>query len=77
MKKPTSQFLNSMSIILGGALLIFEISGEERNVYVMILGLVLLMFGLYRATNFWVETKDDHQNEGGENDRDESNNKLL
>jgi hypothetical protein len=61
MNKPSSQFINSAVIIIGGMLLIFEISGEERNVYVMIVGLVMLMFGLYRATNFWVETKDDHK----------------
>ncbi|MCX2837295.1 MULTISPECIES: hypothetical protein [Salinimicrobium] len=68
MKKPSSQFINSAVIIIGGVLLIFEISGEERNVYVMIIGLVMLMFGLYRATNYWVETKDDHKkDEEGEN----------
>ncbi|UZH54987.1 hypothetical protein JRG66_13640 [Salinimicrobium tongyeongense] len=61
MNKPSSQFINSAVIIIGGMLLIFEISGEERNVYVMIVGLVMLMFGLYRATNFWIETKDDHK----------------
>jgi uncharacterized protein YxeA len=68
MKKPSSQFINSAVIIIGGVLLIFEISGEERNVYVMIIGLVMLMFGLYKATNYWVETKDDHKkDEEGEN----------
>ena len=70
MKKPSSQFLNSMVILVGGAILIFEISGEERNVYVMILGLVLLMYGLYNATTFWVETKDDYKNEQEEEKKD-------
>ena len=56
-----SQVLNSLSIIVGGALLIFQISVEEKNPYIMIGGLVLLMFGLYRATNYWVDTKDDHK----------------
>ncbi len=64
------QFWNSLFIIVGGAILLFEISGEEKNVYFMILGLVLLMFGLYRATNFWVETKDDHKNEKEEEEID-------
>lgn len=76
MKKPTSQFMNSMSIIVGGAILLFEISGEDRNVYVMILGLVLLMFGLYRATNFWVDTKDDHKKDSEDN-LEESDDKFL
>ena len=73
MKKSSSQFLNSMTILVGGAMLIFEISGEERNVYVMILGLVLLMYGLYNATNFWVETKDDHKKE----EEEDKNNKSF
>ena len=72
MRKPSSQFLNSMLILFGGAILIFQISGEERNVYLMILGIVLLMYGLYNATNFWVETKDDHKKE----EEEEKNNNL-
>ncbi len=63
MKKPSAQFINSMLILVGGAILLYEISGEERNVYSMIVGLVLLMYGLFKATNFWVETKDDHKEE--------------
>lgn len=63
MKKPSAQFINTMLILVGGAILIYEISGEERNVYSMIIGLVLLMYGLFKATNFWVETKDDHKEE--------------
>ncbi len=68
MKKPSAQFWNSLFIIVGGVILLLEISGEEKNVYAMILGLVLLMFGLYRATNFWVDTKDDHKKEKEETD---------
>lgn len=70
MKKPSSQFLNSVLIIVGGAILLFQISGEERNVYLMILGLLFLMFGLYRATNFWVDTKDDHKKEEEQEETD-------
>lgn len=61
MKSNTSQVINTACIIIGGALLIYQISTTEKHPYLMILGLVLLMFGLYRATNFWVETKDDHK----------------
>lgn len=60
MNKNNSQFLNFIFITLGGALLIYQISGEEKeNPYFLIIGLILLMYGLYRATNWWVETKDD------------------
>lgn len=72
MKKPNSQFINSVLILVGGAMLLFQISGEERNVYIMILGLVFLMFGLYRATNFWVDTKDDHKEDNENEPEDKS-----
>ena len=42
MKKPTSQVINSILILVGGAILIISNCGEERNVYMMILGLVFL-----------------------------------
>lgn len=63
MKKNNSQFINSLLIIVGGALLLFEILEGKENVYFLITGIILLMFGLYRATNHWVETKDDHKQE--------------
>jgi len=66
------QFWNSLFIVVGGAILLYEISGEERNVYAMIMGLVLLMYGLYRATNFWVETKDDHKKDKEEEEIDKN-----
>lgn len=77
MKKPTSQVLNSLLIVVGGAILLFQISGEDRNVYMMILGLVMLMFGLYRATNFWVDTKDDHKIDPEAENEEDSEDKLL
>ncbi|MFD2518838.1 hypothetical protein [Salinimicrobium flavum] len=63
MKKNNSQFINTMLILVGGGLLLFEISTREENVYFLVTGIILLMFGLYRATNFWVYTKDDHKKE--------------
>ena len=72
MKKPSSQFWNSMFILAGGAILLFQMVGEEKNVYALILGIIMLMFGLYRATNFWVETKDDHKKEQEEVQNDKS-----
>ena len=64
MNKDRSQLINSMLILIGGILLIFQILGEEENPYLLILGLVILMFGLFRATNHWSYTKDDHKNRG-------------
>jgi amino acid permease len=59
MNKKHTQIINVILIVVGGAILIFTITGEERSKYLQILGLIIIMFGLYRATNFWVETKDD------------------
>ncbi len=66
MKGNSSQVINTVCIIVGGGLLIYQISTTEKYPYLMILGLVLLMFGLYRATNHWVETKDDHKEDGNQ-----------
>lgn len=59
--KKNSQLINALLIGVGGILLLLEIIGKEENVYYLIGGLVLLMFGLYRATNHWAYTKDDHK----------------
>lgn len=66
MIKNNSQVINTTLIVLGGALLIYEIATEKENVYVLIIGLVSLMLGLYRATNHWVITKDEHKEEDNE-----------
>ena len=55
-----SQLINTILIVIGGALLIYSISTEHVSPYFKIIGLVIIMFGLYRATNYWVATKDDH-----------------
>ena len=70
MKKDHSQFINTILIIIGGILLIFQLTEAERNPYLLILGLAILMFGLYRATNHWSYTKDDYKN-ADEGDEDE------
>ena len=58
-----SQILNTILIIIGGGLLLYAISANGVSPYFKIIGLVVIMFGLYRATNYWVATKDDHQND--------------
>lgn len=63
MNKKHGQIINTALIVIGGGILIYTISGEDKNRYLQILGLVIIMFGLYRATNHWVETKDDHKDE--------------
>ncbi|WP_298529398.1 hypothetical protein [uncultured Christiangramia sp.] len=62
-----SQVLNTILIFLGGVLLLYAISFDDVSPYFKIIGLIIIMLGLYRATNFWVATKDDHQ---GQNESD-------
>ncbi len=59
----SSQILNTVLIVVGGGLLMYAISVEDASPYIKIIGLVVIMFGLYRATNYWVATKDDHKKE--------------
>lgn len=56
-----SQVLNTILIVVGGGLLLYAIAAENAYPYFKIIGLITIMLGLYRATNFWVETKDDHK----------------
>ncbi len=69
MNKKYGQLINAFLIIVGGGMLIYSITGEERNKYLQIIGLVVIMFGLYRASNFWVENKEDE-----EHPKDQENN---
>ena len=39
----------------------YAIAVESVSPYFKIAGLVIIMFGLYRATNYWARTKDDHE----------------
>lgn len=63
-----SQIINTALIVIGGALLIYTISVEGVSPYFKIIGLIIIMLGLYRATNYWVATKDDHENENENKD---------
>ena len=53
--------------------MLYTIAGEEESKYLQILGLVIIMFGLYRATNYWVETKDDTQDDAPNETEEETN----
>lgn len=64
-----SQVVNTLLIVVGGGLLLYTLSADDVSPYFKIIGLIIIMLGLYRATNFWVATKDDHKNEN-ENKKD-------
>lgn len=61
-----TQLINTILIVLGGGLLLYAIATEDANQYIKIAGLVIIMLGLFRATNFWVVTKDDHKEDNEE-----------
>ena len=63
MTRKNSQILNTALIVIGGALLLYAIASNNASNYFKIAGLIIIMFGLYRATNYWVATKDDHKKE--------------
>lgn len=64
MKKNNYQFINFILIIGGGGIIIFQTARENNDhPYLLIVGLVMLMYGLYRATNHWVVTKDDEHDD--------------
>ena len=63
MNKKNGQLINTVLIIFGGGILIYTIAAQEPLKYMQILGFIIIMLGLYRATNHWVETKDDHKEE--------------
>lgn len=70
MDKKNGQLINTVLIIVGGVLLIYTIAVEEPQKYLQILGFIIIMFGLYRATNHWVETKDDHKEEKDQQEKE-------
>ncbi|MDT0685827.1 hypothetical protein [Autumnicola psychrophila] len=61
MTNRNSQVLNTVLIIVGGGLLIYAIAADNAHPYFKIGGLIIIMIGLYRATNHWAATKDDHK----------------
>lgn len=59
-KNSSKQLLNGFFIFLGALFLLYAVLFEDTNVYFKIAGLIMIMFGAYRASNHWVEHKDDH-----------------
>ncbi|TQD39298.1 hypothetical protein [Haloflavibacter putidus] len=60
-----SQLLNTLIIVAGSALLLYAVITASDNVYIKIIGLILLMYGLYNATQKWVK-----DNKGDVNDEE-------
>lgn len=70
MKNINPQLLNTLIIIIGAVLLILGMNSSAENPYFKILGLIILMFGLYRATTYWSRTKDDYKKTNEKDEED-------
>lgn len=45
-----SRLINFISIVIGGVIAIYAQAGEEQNIYLLMGGMVFLMFGIYRTS---------------------------
>jgi len=57
-----STIINIISIVIGGVIAIYAQAEQEQNVYLLVGGIVLLMFGIYRTSRN-VPSKFDNQEE--------------
>ena len=60
-------------ILIGAALLIYDLVEKPDVVYYKIIGLVLLMFGLYNSTKQWAQDNPKENKNPAETDLDQNN----
>lgn len=58
-----SQLVNTLIIVIGSALLLYSIITDAENIYIKIIGLILLMYGLFTATQKWVKDNKNDEND--------------
>lgn len=76
------QAFYTIFIVIGAVILIYDLSTNSEEVYLKIVGLVLLMFGLYSSTRQWAsdnpkeeQTKAEIEEMNGEAETDEAQQK--
>lgn len=62
----SKQTVNTIIIVTGIGLLMYDFISKPEDVYFKIFGLVILMFGLYKSTQQW--TSDNKSNDVAEED---------
>ncbi len=62
-KNNTRQLFNGFIIVIGAGFLLYALVDTNANIWFQIVGLVLMMFGAYRASSHWAAHKDDHLSE--------------
>jgi len=62
------QVIYTAFIIIGAIMIIYDLTGENENVYLKVGGLVVLMLGLYNSTKQWAKDnpKDDDNSSSDE-----------
>ncbi|GGE31858.1 hypothetical protein [Psychroflexus planctonicus] len=60
------QAFYTVFIVIGAALLLYDLAFESDEVYLKVAGLVILMFGLYSSTRQWANDNDKSKNENDE-----------
>ncbi|WP_191859802.1 hypothetical protein [Hanstruepera ponticola] len=61
--------LNYLLILIGGIVAIYAQATEEQNTVVLILGMVILMFGIYRIAS-QIPSKSEKQQDNEEDNHD-------
>ena len=68
MIKNNSQLVNTLIIIVGAGLSFYGITAVGEYKYMKIIGIVILMFGLYRATQQFVVSEEKRKDENDKNE---------
>lgn len=71
-KNNNKQLINGFTIVLGAVFLLYSIINEYIHVYFKVAGLLLIMFGAYRASNHWVAHRDDHLDKEKEEEKEKN-----
>ena len=71
----SKQSFNTLIIIIGIALLLYDFIANPDQVYFKIAGLVILMFGLYKSTKQWTNDNKSEDPENGSEDQDNTTKK--
>lgn len=58
-----SKYLNYLLIVIGCIVAIYAQAGKEQDVVVLVLGVVILMFGLFRVSSSIPSKRDEKENQ--------------
>ena len=73
----SKQGINTLIIVIGIGLLLYDFIASPTEVYYKIAGLVILMFGLYKSTQQWSsDNKNEEENDDDDSDEVDIDDKL-